>query len=285
MNILANLHLPAIKGFKETPSPAEDTPAVEPVTPAADPEETTPANPAPAAEPEKTDTFTKKADPKAAEPKSKTNGADTVQLRKDLNKVPFDIAINGQITSSTIDEILGKLRQFEQWYKTPDGKFDKKRVAHKPITFTINTPGGDVTSSLALIDKITALKGNGITIVTSIQGQGSSMGAYLTTLGSKGHRYMTPNSTYMLHQPMVGSSNGNLIYLSEQLKNGDHTKRLAKILFNQLIENLPKNTDKTKLSDAIKENHYLSAEEAKSGGFIDHIGFPPTKGFDEIKSD
>src|SRR5690606_19843496 len=72
----------------------------------------------------------------------------------------------------------------------------------KPISMYINSPGGVVTSGLAIYDTMQYIKPE---ISTVCIGQAASMGSFLLTAGTKGKRYSLPNSRIMIHQPSGGA--------------------------------------------------------------------------------
>jgi ATP-dependent Clp protease protease subunit len=136
----------------------------------------------------------------------------------------------------------------------------------KDIMLYINSPGGIVTSGLAIYDTMQYLKAPVSTICI---GQAASMGAVLLAAGTKGKRYALPNSRIMLHQGS-GGFRGNTPDVEIQVKEMLHlTDRLMRILAEhtgQEFEKVKKDADR---------DYFMSAEEAKAYGVIDAV-FEPT---------
>jgi ATP-dependent Clp protease, protease subunit len=136
----------------------------------------------------------------------------------------------------------------------------------KDIMLYINSPGGIVTSGLAIYDTMQYLKAPVSTICI---GQAASMGAVLLAAGTKGKRYALPNSRIMLHQGS-GGFRGNTPDVEIQVKEMLHlTDRLMRILAehtSQEFEKVKKDADR---------DYFMSAEEAKAYGVIDAV-FEPT---------
>jgi len=140
--------------------------------------------------------------------------------------------------------------------------FLESEDAKKDIKLYINSPGGMVTSALAIYDTLQYVKCDVVTICT---GLAASAAALLLTAGAKGKRFMLPNSEAMLHQVMGGvQGQASEIAISAQhilkLK-----KRLNKIIAQhtgQNLEQVEKDTDR---------DFYLTAQEAVKYGLVDKI--------------
>jgi len=223
---------------------------------------------------------TAKAAPPAAPAATLPAPVDTVQLRRQLDNTPFVLEINGEIKDVSIQQVFRQLEQFERWYRKPNGDFDPKRIKVKPIQLNIDSIGGTVSSSLGLLDKLDALKKAGIIVETIVQGMGASMGAVFSNAGSKGHRYASPESTLMIHQ-VVSFYGAGQQYVSEVGKNYLHGDRLNRLIYERFKANLNGKLSPEALKDAMRENYFMDPQQAKDIGLIDHVGFPPVKGFDE----
>ncbi|MGB1360992.1 MAG: ATP-dependent Clp endopeptidase proteolytic subunit ClpP [Alphaproteobacteria bacterium] len=132
----------------------------------------------------------------------------------------------------------------------------------KDIYFYINSPGGVVTSGLSIYDTMQYIKPD---VSTICLGQAASMGSFLLMAGAKGKRYTLPNSRIMIHQPS-GGAQGQASDIEIQAQ---EILRLKKML-NETYE---KHTG-TKLSEiekAMDRDNFMSAEEAKAFGLVDHI--------------
>ncbi len=133
----------------------------------------------------------------------------------------------------------------------------------KDIKLYINSPGGSVYDGLAIIDTMNYIEPDVQTIGIGLQ---ASMGAMLLSSGTKGKRFVLPNSRIMIHQPSYGSPTSKVTDQEIELKEGLYLKKL-------LIEMLAKNTgqdEKTVEKDMDRDN-WMSAEEAKKYGIIDKI--------------
>jgi len=136
----------------------------------------------------------------------------------------------------------------------------------KDISLYINSPGGVVTSGLAIYDTMQYLKAPVSTICI---GQAASMGAVLLAAGATGKRYALPNSRIMIHQGS-GGFRGNTPDVEIQMREMLHlTDRLMHIL----AEHTGQDFEKVK-KDADRD-YFMSAEEAKAYGIIDAV-FEPT---------
>lgn len=132
----------------------------------------------------------------------------------------------------------------------------------KDITMYINSPGGVVTSGMAIYDTMNYIKPD---VQTVCIGQAASMGAFLLSAGAKGKRYALPNSRVMIHQPL-GGAQGQATDIEIQ------TKEILKIK-DKLSEILAKNCGKTKeeiLKDTERDN-FMTATEALEYGIIDKV--------------
>jgi ATP-dependent Clp protease, protease subunit len=141
------------------------------------------------------------------------------------------------------------------------------------IHMYINSPGGSVTSGMAIYDTMQYLSCD---VATYCLGQASSMGALLLTAGTKGKRNSLPNSRIMIHQPLAGME-GTATELEI------HAKELLRMK-RKLNEILLKHTGKTydEIERDTDRDNFMSAEEAQHYGLIDHvlekIPNPPTAG-------
>jgi len=132
----------------------------------------------------------------------------------------------------------------------------------KDIHLYINSPGGVVTSGLAIYDTMQYIKPD---VVTYCIGQAASMGAILLAGGAKGKRFALPNSRIMIHQP-VGGVEGQAIdidiHAKEILKIRRRLNEILSERTGQPIEKIEKDTDR---------NFFMTAQEAVEYGLIDKI--------------
>ena len=132
----------------------------------------------------------------------------------------------------------------------------------KDIQFYINSPGGSVTSGLAIYDTMQYIKPDVSTICV---GMAASMGAFLLSSGAKGKRIALPNAEIMIHQPS-GGSQGQATDIQIQ---AEHILKIKDKLNAILAENTGK--DIAVIAADTERDHFMSAEEAKEYGLIDRI--------------
>jgi ATP-dependent Clp protease protease subunit len=132
----------------------------------------------------------------------------------------------------------------------------------KDITFYINSPGGGVTSGLAIYDTMQYVRCD---IVTLCMGQAASMGALLLTAGAKGKRYTLPNSRILIHQPMggfQGQATDIDIHAQEILRMRNDLNKIFAFHTGQNVRKIKKDTER---------DYFMNAEEAKKYGIIDKV--------------
>ena len=134
--------------------------------------------------------------------------------------------------------------------------------SEKDIEMYVNTPGGNVTSGLAIYDTMQFVKPD---VATYCVGQATSMGAVLLSAGAKGKRYALPHARIMIHQPW-GGIQGQAADISIQAKEILRLKeRIEKILSHhtgQSLDRIKKDSDR---------DYFMTAEEAKSYGVVDSV--------------
>ncbi len=135
----------------------------------------------------------------------------------------------------------------------------------KDIDLYINSPGGSVSSGMAIYDTIKYIKCDVSTICI---GMAASMGALLLSSGTKGKRFALPHSEIMIHQPLIGG--GGISGQCTDVKiRADHMLRTR----NELNEILADNTGKSVEQIAIdtERDNFMSAQEAMEYGLIDKV--------------
>ena len=132
----------------------------------------------------------------------------------------------------------------------------------KDINFYINSPGGLVTAGMAVYDTMQYIKPD---ITTVCIGQAASMGAVLLTAGTTGKRYSLPNSRILIHQPM-GGFQGQASDIEIQAK---EILRMKDTLNHILVKHTGQ--DLSKIQNDTDRDYFMSGEEAKSYGIIDHV--------------
>ena len=132
----------------------------------------------------------------------------------------------------------------------------------KDIQFYINSPGGSITSGMAIYDTMQYIRCDVSTICV---GMAASMGAFLLAAGTKGKRYALPNSEIMIHQPL-GGTQGQATDIKI------HADRIIKIRKN-LNAILSQRTGKTleEIERDTERDNFLSAYEAAEYGLVDKV--------------
>ena len=132
----------------------------------------------------------------------------------------------------------------------------------KDIAMYINSPGGVVTSGLAIYDTMQYIRPK---VSTLVIGQAASMGSLLLTAGEKGMRFSLPNSRIMVHQPS-GGFRGTASDIERHAEDIRYTKR-------RLNEIYVHHTGRTleEVENTLDRDHFMSAEEAKAWGIVDHV--------------
>lgn len=132
----------------------------------------------------------------------------------------------------------------------------------KDISFYINSPGGIVSSGLAIYDTMQYITPN---VSTLCIGQAASMGSLLLAAGAAGQRYSVPNARIMIHQPSGG--------FSGQASDVEIHAREILSLRSRLNGIYAKHTENKlkKIEDAMERDHFLTAEDAKEFGIVDQV--------------
>ena len=165
------------------------------------------------------------------------------------------IFLSGPIDDSVANAVVAQMLFLEM--ENPD----------QDIMLYINSPGGSITSGMAIYDTMKYLK---CEVSTLCIGMAASMGAFLLAAGAKGKRKALPNSEVMIHQPLGGAEG----QATDILIHAEHIIRIKK----KMNEELSKNTGKP-LEDVerdVERDHYMTAEQALSYGIIDEI-IPPRR--------
>ena len=135
-------------------------------------------------------------------------------------------------------------------------------INHNDINIYINSPGGSITSGMAIYDTMNFIKSE---VSTICLGMSASMAAFLLSSGQKGKRFALPNSEIMIHQPLGGAQGQ-----ATEIKIA--AKRILK-LKDKLNKILSKNTGKDLkiIENDTERDYFLSANEALEYGLIDKI--------------
>jgi ATP-dependent Clp protease protease subunit len=158
------------------------------------------------------------------------------------------VFINGEINDELSSLVIAQLLFLEA--EDPD----------KDINIYINSPGGVITSGLAIFDTMNYIKPD---IVTTCVGQAASMAAVLLACGSKGKRFALPHSRIMIHQPLGGTrgqASDIEIQAREILSLRATLNKIMSDATGQTIEKIQIDTER---------DYFMSPDEAKAYGIID----------------
>ena len=177
-----------------------------------------------------------------------TNGERSYDIFSRLLKDRI-ILLSGEIDDECANSVIAQLLYLDS-------------LNNEEISLYINSPGGSVTSGMAIYDTMNFVKSD---VSTICLGMAASMGAFLLSSGKKGKRYALPNSEIMIHQPL-GGAEGQATEIKIAAEQILKTKeKLNKILSENTGQNLKKVEQDT------ERDHFLDANEALDYGLIDKI--------------
>ena len=156
----------------------------------------------------------------------------------------------GPVNDQTANLVIAQLLFLES--ENPD----------KDISLYINSPGGSVSSGLAIFDTMQFIKPD---VSTLCVGMAASMGAFLLAAGAKGKRFSLPNSRVMIHQPLggvQGQASDIEIHAREILALRDKLNRILAERSGQTLETIARDTDR---------DNFMSAEDALQYGIVDKV--------------
>ncbi len=160
------------------------------------------------------------------------------------------IFLGSEVTDASANEVCAKLLLLNSV------------APEKDIYLYINSPGGSVTSGLAIYDTMQFVQAD---VATVAFGFAASMGQFLLSSGTPGKRYALPNSSVVMHQPH-GGFGGTSADIQTQAKQILHFKRrmaeLTSAQTGQTLEQIDRDADR---------DRWFTAAEAKDYGFVDHI--------------
>ncbi len=160
------------------------------------------------------------------------------------------ILLSDQVNDTTASLVVAQLLFLEG--QDPD----------KDIHLYINSPGGSVTSGMAIYDTMQFIKCD---VATTCIGMAASMGAFLLAAGAKGKRYALPNSEIMIHQPLGGTQG----QASDIKIHADHILYIRGRM-NQMLSDMTGQPLETIERDTERDN-YMSATQAMEYGLIDQV--------------
>ena len=177
-----------------------------------------------------------------------TNGERSYDIFSRLLKDRI-ILLSGEIDEECANSVIAQLLYLDS-------------LNNEEISLYINSPGGSVTSGMAIYDTMNFVKSD---VSTICLGMAASMGAFLLSSGKKGKRYALPNSEIMIHQPL-GGAKGQATEIKIAAEQILKTKeKLNKILSENTGQDLKKVEQDT------ERDHFLDANEALDYGLIDKI--------------
>ncbi len=159
------------------------------------------------------------------------------------------IFISGEINDSLANSVIAELLYLDS-------------IGDGDISIYINSPGGSVSSGMAIYDTMNFIKSDVCTICI---GMAASMAAFLLSCGQKGKRFILPNADVMIHQPLGGAEGqaSDIKIASDRII--DIRKRLNKILSKNTGQSLKK------IEKDTERDNYLNSSEALEYGLVDKI--------------
>lgn len=167
------------------------------------------------------------------------------------------ICLNGPIDDTVSAAIVAQLLWLES------------DAPEKPITMYINSPGGEVSSGLAIYDTMTYIQSP---VSTVCVGAAASMAAILLLGGEAGKRYALPHSSIMVHQPLGGTkgqASDIVIYATQIQRIREQVNEIVRRHLNTALGS--EKYDSQAVNDMMERDKYLMADEAKEAGIIDEI--------------
>ena len=179
-----------------------------------------------------------------------TNGERSYDIFSRLLKDRI-ILLSGEIDDECANSVIAQLLYLDS-------------LNNEEISLYINSPGGSVTSGMAIYDTMNFVKSD---VSTICLGMAASMGAFLLSSGKKGKRYALPNSEIMIHQPLIGGGLGG-----QQTDIMIHAKNLERTR-DRLEDIMAKNSGKSieEMHAACERDNYMTAQEALEFGLIDKV--------------
>ena len=159
------------------------------------------------------------------------------------------IILTGEIDDNIANIIVGQLLYLDS-------------INHDDISLYINSPGGSITSGMAIYDTMNFIKSD---VSTICLGMAASMGAFLLSSGAIKKRFCLPNSEVMIHQPLGGASG----QATEIKIAAEHILKIKHKMNTILAKNT--NKDISVIEKDTERDNYLSSKEALDYGLIDAI--------------
>lgn len=171
-----------------------------------------------------------------------------------------------------IEEKLLENRQIYLWTQVDDESAEKvvkkilylNNISKEQINLYINSPGGSISSGLAIYDAMQASKAP---VATICMGQAASMGAVLLCAGAKGKRSVWPNARVMIHQPLIS---GNMYAPATDIQIQAEEMLRIRAILNEILAKHSGKSIETIETDTDRDN-FMSAKEAVAYGLVDDI--------------
>ena len=162
------------------------------------------------------------------------------------------VFLNGEVNDAVSNSICAQLLFLE----AEDSDAD--------INFYINSPGGTVTSGMAMYDTMQYIKPD---VSTIVMGQAASMGSFLANAGAPGKRFMVPGARHMIHQPLGGASG----QASDIQIRANEIIRIKKELTEAYVKHNTKGKTYEEFESAMDRDNFMTAQEALDFGLVDEI--------------
>ena len=159
------------------------------------------------------------------------------------------IFLSGEINDEMANTIVSELLYLDS-------------IGHDDISLYINSPGGSITSGMAIMDTMNYIKSD---VKTICVGMAASMGAFLLSCGEKGKRFILPNAEVMIHQPLGGASGQ-----ATEIKIAAERIIKLKEKINYILS-INTKQDIKKIRNDTERDYFMDAEEAKMYGIVDQI--------------
>ena len=156
-------------------------------------------------------------------------------------------AVNDQVANTVIAQLL----------------FLESEDPEKEISLYVNSPGGSITSGLAIYDTMQYVSAP---VTTICLGQAASMGAVLLAAGEDGRRLALPNARVLIHQPLMAGLSGQATDIDIQAQ---EILKLRETLTQVLVRHTGQS--KEKIEEDTERDYYMSAQEALDYGLIDEV--------------
>ena len=160
------------------------------------------------------------------------------------------IMLSGEVNDQMANSIIAQLLFLDAQDNTKD------------IYMYINSPGGVITSGMAIVDTMNFIKPDVSTLCT---GMAASMGAFLLSAGAKGKRYALPNAQVMIHQPLGGARGQATeieIHAREIIKTRERLNKILAERTGQPLEKIQNDTER---------DYFMTADEAMDYGIVDQV--------------